>query len=79
MFTRIRTFLKNAYFLIGDSCERDLNRCGKQFQNYAVTVTEFTGCVWRQWIEPPPDFWNVIGSNPVGDSDFFLCPTLVKC
>ena len=23
--------------------------------------------------------WEVIGSKPVGDSDFFLCPTLVTC
>ena len=36
-----------------------------------VTVTEFTGFVWPQWIERPPGFWKVIGSNPVGDSDFF--------
>ena len=25
----------------------------------------------------PPGVWEVIGSNPVLDSDFFLCPTLV--
>ena len=31
-----------------------------------------------QWIERPPGVREVIGSNPVGDSRFFLCPTLVK-
>ena len=30
-------------------------------------------------LERPPGFKEVIGSNPVGDSDFFLCPTLVTC
>ena len=27
-----------------------------------------------QWIERPPGVWEVIGSNPVGDSDFFFVP-----
>ena len=30
-----------------------------------------------KWIERPPGVCEVIGSNPVRDSDFFLCPTLV--
>ena len=29
-----------------------------------------------QCLEHPPGVWKIIGSNPVGDSDFFLCPTL---
>ena len=32
-----------------------------------------------QWIEPPPCVREVMGSIPVGYSDFFLCPTLVSC
>ena len=31
-----------------------------------------------QWIERPPGARKVMGSIPVGDSDFFLCPTLVS-
>ena len=27
-----------------------------------------------QWIERPPGVWEVIGSNPVRDSDFFFVP-----
>ena len=30
-----------------------------------------------QWLEHPTGVRKVMGSNPVGDSDFFLCPTLV--
>lgn len=30
-----------------------------------------------QWLEHPTSFWEVVGLNPVGDLDFFLCPTLV--
>ena len=32
-----------------------------------------------QWIEHPPGVWEVMGSIPVGDSEFFLCPTLMLC
>ena len=31
----------------------------------------------QKWIEREPGIWEVIDSNPVGDSDFFLCPILV--
>ena len=32
-----------------------------------------------QWIEHLPGVQEVIGSNPGGDSIFFLCPMLVTC
>ena len=32
-----------------------------------------------QWIEHPRGVQEVIGSNLVGDSRFFLCPTLMTC
>ena len=31
-----------------------------------------------QWIERPPGVLEVIGSIPVWDTDFFLCPMLVS-
>ena len=43
---------------------------------YGLAVHEFAV---TQRAERPPDVWEVIGSNPVGDSDFFLSPTLVIC
>ena len=27
-----------------------------------------------KWIERPPGVWEVIGSNPVGNSDFLFVP-----
>ena len=30
-----------------------------------------------QWLEHSTGVWKVIGSNPDGDLDSFLCPTLV--
>ena len=41
---------------------------------YGLALHEFSVA---QWIECSPAVCEVIGSNPVGDSDFFLCPTLV--
>ena len=41
---------------------------------YGLSLHEFS---IPQWIERPPGVWEVIGSNPVEDSDFFLCPTLM--
>ena len=32
-----------------------------------------------QWIEHLPGVREVMGSFPVGDSDFFLCPSLMPC
>ena len=43
---------------------------------YGLALHEFSVA---QWIECSPAVCEVIGSNPVGDSDFFLCPTLVTC
>ena len=41
---------------------------------YGLALHEFS---IAQWIERLPGVWEVIGLNPVGDSDFFLCPMLV--
>ena len=38
---------------------------------YGLAVHEFAV---TQRAERPPDVWEVIGSNPVGDSDFFFLP-----
>ena len=35
---------------------------------YGLTLHEFS---LAQWIERLPGVWEVIGSNPVADSDFF--------
>ena len=35
---------------------------------YGLALHEFSVA---QWIERPPGVWEVIGFNPVGDSDFF--------
>ena len=43
---------------------------------YGLALHEFSIV---QWIECSPGVWEVIGPNSVGDSDFFLCPTLVTC
>ena len=32
-----------------------------------------------QWIERPPDVREVMGSIPVGDSDFFFFSMFVSC
>ena len=39
---------------------------------YGLALLEFS---IAQWIERPPGVWKVIGSNPVGDSDFSLSHT----
>ena len=39
-------------------------------------------CPWvlvAQWIERPPNVWEVMHSILVRDSDFFLCPRLMSC
>ena len=36
---------------------------------YGLALYEFSVA---QWIERPPGVWEVIGSNPVGVSDFFF-------
>ena len=41
--------------------------------------TQFSWVLVAQWIERLPGVREVMGSIPVGDSDFFLCPTLVSC
>ena len=41
---------------------------------YGLSLHEFSVA---QWIERPPDVWEVIGSSPVWDSDFLLCLRLV--
>ena len=39
---------------------------------YGLALHEFS---IAQWIECPPGVWEIIlGSNPVGDSDFFFVP-----
>ena len=43
---------------------------------YGLTLHEFSVA---QRIECSPDVWEVIGSNPVRDSDFFFCPTFMTC
>ena len=30
-----------------------------------------------EWVDPPTGIWEAMGSIPVGDSESFLCPTLV--
>ena len=35
---------------------------------YVLALHEFSV---TQWIQRPPGVWEVIGLNPVGDSDFF--------
>ena len=43
---------------------------------YGLAFHEFSVA---QCIECLPGVWEVIGSLSVGDSDFFLCLTLVTC
>ena len=38
---------------------------------YGLALYEFSVA---QWIERPPGVLEVIGSNPVGDSNFFFVP-----
>ena len=55
-------------------------------QDACLTWTQFNdlalygfskGPFW--WIRHPPGVREFMGSTPVGDLDFFLCPTLVSC
>ena len=51
------------------------------YKNVHITVLYgdcFTVVLVAQWIKRLPGVREVVGSIPVGDSDFFLCPTFVS-
>ena len=59
-----------ANSLVGLGCVDIISRRSKNLV-YGLALNEFS---IAQWIERPPGVWEVIGSNPVGDSDFFFAP-----
>ena len=52
--------------------------CRTRVTTNSVNMTSLaTSLPVAQWLERPTSVREVTGSIPVGDSDFFLCPTLV--
>ena len=66
----VQSFILSPYstistLLILAACSTRINYETRQFlASFSVA----------QWIERPPGVWEVIGSNPVGDSDVFFVP-----